>query len=97
MAKRKNYEQVDLRREIVVAQMNHIALKHYACIIDHLAGNSFVENLFSSELNPSLSVKFYDCTPEKHATLRLLVESTSNERYVEAWETHLGAPTELCS
>jgi len=72
-------------------------LKHSACIIDHLAGNSFVENLFSSKLDPSLSVKFYDCTHEQHATLRLLVELASNERYVEAWEIHLGASTELCS
>lgn len=71
--------------------------KHSTFIIDHLAGNSFVENLFSSELDPLLSVKFYDCTPEQHAALRFLVELASNERYLEAWEIHLGAPAELCS
>ncbi|CAL5206666.1 unnamed protein product [Lathyrus oleraceus] len=48
----------------------------FTFIIDDPAGNSYIENPFAPSSDPSLTIKFYDRTPEQQA---LLGYSTQNE------------------
>ncbi|KAF3947323.1 hypothetical protein CMV_026528 [Castanea mollissima] len=41
----------------------------FTFILDDPAGNSFIENLYAPSPDPSLSIKFYERTPEQQATL----------------------------
>ncbi|XP_020976764.1 zinc finger protein ZPR1 [Arachis ipaensis] len=51
----------------------------FTFILDDPAGNSFVENPFAPSSDPSLTIKFYDRTPEQQALLGYLVDSTQIE------------------
>ncbi|KAA3480087.1 zinc finger protein ZPR1-like [Gossypium australe] len=46
----------------------------FTFILDDPAGNSFIENPFAPSPDPSLSIKFYDRTPEQQASLGYLVD-----------------------
>ncbi|TYI06659.1 hypothetical protein ES332_A10G174000v1 [Gossypium tomentosum] len=46
----------------------------FTFILDDPAGNSFIENPFAPSPDPSLSIKFYDRTPEQQALLGYLVD-----------------------
>ncbi|XVE84403.1 hypothetical protein DITRI_Ditri17bG0009800 [Diplodiscus trichospermus] len=48
----------------------------FTFILDDPAGNSFIENPFSPSPDPSLSIKFYDRTPEQQELLGYLVDSS---------------------
>ncbi|KAK6266336.1 hypothetical protein QUC31_017173 [Theobroma cacao] len=48
----------------------------FTFILDDPAGNSFIENPFAPSPDPSLSIKFYDRTPEQQALLGYLVDSS---------------------
>ncbi|XP_027345533.1 zinc finger protein ZPR1-like [Abrus precatorius] len=48
-------------------------------ILDDPAGNSFIENPFAPSSDPSLTIKFYERTPEQQASLGYLVDSTQIE------------------
>ncbi|OMP06552.1 Zinc finger, ZPR1-type [Corchorus olitorius] len=48
----------------------------FTFILDDPAGNSFIENPFAPSPDPSLSIKFYDRTPEQQASLGYLVDSS---------------------
>ncbi|XP_045817698.1 zinc finger protein ZPR1 homolog [Trifolium pratense] len=41
----------------------------FTFVLDDPAGNSFVENPFAPSSDPSMTIKFYDRTPEKQASL----------------------------
>ncbi|GMI93030.1 hypothetical protein like AT5G37340 [Hibiscus trionum] len=57
----------------------------FTFILDDPAGNSFIENPFAPSPDPSLSIKFYDRTPEQQASLGYLVQpSQLNEHAAEA-------------
>ncbi|KAL4387235.1 hypothetical protein GQ457_09G013410 [Hibiscus cannabinus] len=57
----------------------------FTFILDDPAGNSFIENPFAPSPDPSLSIKFYDRTPEQQASLGYLVQpSQLNEHVAEA-------------
>ncbi|XVF29596.1 hypothetical protein REPUB_Repub15cG0135700 [Reevesia pubescens] len=49
---------------------------HFTFILDDPTGNSFIENPFAPSPDPSLSIKFYDRTPEQQASLGYLVDSS---------------------
>lgn len=51
----------------------------FTFILDDPAGNSFIENPFAPSSDPSLTIKFYERTPEQQATLGYLVESSHIE------------------
>ncbi|KAE8663102.1 zinc finger protein ZPR1 isoform X2 [Hibiscus syriacus] len=46
----------------------------FTFILDDPAGNSFIENPFAPSPDPSLSIRFYDRTPEQQAALGYLVD-----------------------
>ncbi|XP_061351546.1 uncharacterized protein LOC133296557 [Gastrolobium bilobum] len=48
-------------------------------ILDDPAGNSFIENPFAPSSDPSLTIQFYERTPEQQASLGYLVDSTQIE------------------
>ncbi|XP_024030150.1 zinc finger protein ZPR1 [Morus notabilis] len=50
----------------------------FAFILDDPAGNSFIENLHAPSHDPSLSIKFYERTPEQQASLGYLVDSSQS-------------------
>ncbi|KAJ4965823.1 hypothetical protein NE237_017672 [Protea cynaroides] len=53
----------------------------FTFILDDPAGNSFIENPFAPSLDPSLTIKFYERTPEQQEALGFLVASSqSGER-----------------
>ncbi|KAK9030104.1 hypothetical protein V6N11_031535 [Hibiscus sabdariffa] len=57
----------------------------FTFILDDPAGNSFIENPFAPSPDPSLSIRFYDRTPEQQASLGYLVQpSQLNEHVAEA-------------
>jgi zinc finger protein len=60
----------------------------FTFILDDPAGNSFIENIFAPSPDPSLSIKFYNRTPEQHATLGYLADPSN------ASEATDGAPVE---
>ncbi|XP_039066827.1 zinc finger protein ZPR1-like isoform X2 [Hibiscus syriacus] len=47
----------------------------FTFILDDPAGNSFIENPFAPSPDPSLSIRFYDRTPEQQASLGYLVDT----------------------
>ncbi|XP_020582526.1 zinc finger protein ZPR1-like [Phalaenopsis equestris] len=47
----------------------------FSFILDDPAGNSFIENSYAPKQDPSLSIRFYERTPEQQATLGFLVDS----------------------
>ncbi|KAM2949222.1 hypothetical protein FF1_036139 [Malus domestica] len=51
----------------------------FTFILDDPAGNSFVENLFAPSPDPSLSIKFYERTPEQQTALGYVVDAASTE------------------
>ncbi|KAK6645786.1 hypothetical protein PHAVU_L001601 [Phaseolus vulgaris] len=55
-------------------------------ILDDPVGNSFIENPFAPSSDPSLTIKFYERTPEQQASLGYLVDSAQAEG------THVDAP-----
>ncbi|KAK9279890.1 hypothetical protein L1049_013573 [Liquidambar formosana] len=50
----------------------------FTFILDDPAGNSFIENPFAPSLDPSLTIKFYERTPEQQALLGYLVGSSQS-------------------
>ncbi|KAG9131744.1 hypothetical protein Leryth_009468 [Lithospermum erythrorhizon] len=59
----------------------------FTFILDDPAGNSFIENPFAPAPDPSLTIKFYDRTPELQASLGFLADtSTTVETGDEAFE-----------
>ncbi|KAL7089665.1 hypothetical protein ACP275_13G198100 [Erythranthe tilingii] len=42
---------------------------HFTFILDDPTGNSFIENPYAPSQDPTLTIKFYDRTPEEHAAL----------------------------
>ncbi|OWM74707.1 hypothetical protein CDL15_Pgr004670 [Punica granatum] len=46
----------------------------FTFILDDPAGNSFIENPFAPSPDPSMTIKFYDRTPEQQALLGYLVD-----------------------
>lgn len=46
--------------------------------LDDPAGNSFIENLFAPSPDPSLSIKFYERTPEQQASLGYQVDPSQS-------------------
>ncbi|KAJ8752148.1 hypothetical protein K2173_003756 [Erythroxylum novogranatense] len=63
----------------------------FTFILDDPAGNSFVENLFAPSPDPSLSVKFYDRTPEQQTSLGYLVDPS------QLGEAGVGTSSEVTS
>ncbi|WVZ24905.1 hypothetical protein V8G54_003449 [Vigna mungo] len=64
-------------------------------ILDDPAGNSFIENPFAPSSDPSLTIKFYERTPEQQASLGYLVDSTQIEgTRVDALEGEEAVPTD---
>lgn len=51
----------------------------FTLILDDPAGNSFIENLFAPSPDPSLTIKYYERTPEQQALLGYVADSTQNE------------------
>ncbi|XP_021888039.1 zinc finger protein ZPR1 isoform X2 [Carica papaya] len=51
----------------------------FTFILDDPAGNSFIENPFAPSPDPSLSIRFYERTPEQQAALGYLVDSSQVE------------------
>ncbi|KAG5073639.1 hypothetical protein JHK84_054870 [Glycine max] len=51
----------------------------FTFILDDPAGNSFIENPFAPSSDPSLTIKFYERTPEQQSSLGYLVGSTHIE------------------
>ncbi|KAL0912773.1 hypothetical protein M5K25_016176 [Dendrobium thyrsiflorum] len=57
----------------------------FSFILDDPAGNSFIENPYAPMQDPSLSIKFYERTPEQQATLGFLAETSEEiERHSES-------------
>ncbi|XP_028552055.1 zinc finger protein ZPR1 isoform X2 [Dendrobium catenatum] len=57
----------------------------FSFILDDPAGNSFIENPYAPMQDPSLSIKFYERTPEQQATLGFLAEMSEEiERKCES-------------
>ncbi|XP_027191715.1 zinc finger chaperone ZPR1-like isoform X2 [Cicer arietinum] len=52
----------------------------FTFVLDDPAGNSFIENPFAPSSDPSLTIKFYERTPEQQALLGYLDDSTQIER-----------------
>ncbi|KAK7860229.1 zinc finger protein zpr1 like protein, partial [Quercus suber] len=50
----------------------------FTFILDDPAGNSFIENLYAPSPDPSLSIKFYERTPEQQATLGYSVDPSQS-------------------
>ncbi|KAF5747989.1 zinc finger protein ZPR1-like [Tripterygium wilfordii] len=63
----------------------------FTFILDDPAGNSFIENLYAPSPDPSLSIKFYERTPEQQAALGYLVGSS------QVQEPSDGPPAEVSS
>eukprot|EP00268_Persea_americana_P054899 TRINITY_DN633_c0_g1_i2.p1 TRINITY_DN633_c0_g1~~TRINITY_DN633_c0_g1_i2.p1 ORF type:complete len:500 (+),score=117.74 TRINITY_DN633_c0_g1_i2:289-1788(+) len=49
----------------------------FTFILDDPAGNSFIENPFAPFMDPSLTVKYYERTPEQQTSLGFLVDTSS--------------------
>ncbi|PKA61003.1 hypothetical protein AXF42_Ash020811 [Apostasia shenzhenica] len=47
----------------------------FTFIVDDPSGNSFIENLYAPSQDPSLSIRFYERTPEQQATLGFLADT----------------------
>ncbi|KAL2902312.1 Zinc finger protein ZPR1 [Bienertia sinuspersici] len=52
------------------------ANSQFTFVLDDPAGNSFIENPYAPSPDPSISLRFYDRTPEQQATLGYVAEST---------------------
>lgn len=65
----------------------------FTFILDDPAGNSFIENPFAPFMDPSLTVKYYERTPEQQTSLGFLVDTSSVGGETEA-ETGNEALTE---
>ncbi|XP_042502646.1 zinc finger protein ZPR1 homolog [Macadamia integrifolia] len=50
----------------------------FTFILDDPAGNSFIENPFAPSSDPSLTIKFYERTPEQQEALGFLVDSSQS-------------------
>ncbi|KAL0398141.1 UNVERIFIED_CONTAM: Zinc finger protein ZPR1 [Sesamum radiatum] len=55
----------------------------FTFILDDPAGNSFIENPYAPSPDPSLTIKFYERTPEQHAALGYLVDTSQGEPAAE--------------
>ncbi|XP_058094229.1 uncharacterized protein LOC131240169 isoform X2 [Magnolia sinica] len=62
----------------------------FTFILDDPAGNSFIENPFAPSMDPSLTIRFYDRTPEQQASLGFLVDTSSGGGELE---TQIGNET----
>ncbi|KAG8385125.1 hypothetical protein BUALT_Bualt03G0009200 [Buddleja alternifolia] len=51
----------------------------FTFILDDPAGNSFIENPYAPSPDPSLTIKFYERTPEQHAALGYLADPSQGE------------------
>ncbi|KAL2244541.1 zinc finger protein ZPR1 [Sesamum indicum] len=51
----------------------------FTFILDDPAGNSFIENPYAPSPDSSLTIKFYERTPEQHAALGYLVDTSQEE------------------
>ncbi|KAK1423671.1 hypothetical protein QVD17_18978 [Tagetes erecta] len=61
----------------------------FTFIVDDPAGNSFIENPYAPSPDPSLSIDFYERTPEQQASLGYLVDqSQTREQENEASSTN---------
>ncbi|KAK6150209.1 hypothetical protein DH2020_017734 [Rehmannia glutinosa] len=49
---------------------------HFTFILDDPAGNSFIENPYAPSPDPSLTIKFYERTPEQQAALGYLADTS---------------------
>lgn len=49
----------------------------FTLVLDDPAGNSFIENPFAPAPDPSLTIKFYDRTPEQLASLGFLTDTSA--------------------
>ncbi|CAF1774011.1 hypothetical protein Bca4012_045529 [Brassica carinata] len=63
----------------------------FTFILDDPAGNSFIENPHAPSPDPSLTIKFYDRTPEQQATLGYLADPSQAGQSQS--EGGLGAPS----
>ncbi|XP_051125755.1 uncharacterized protein LOC127247782 [Andrographis paniculata] len=52
---------------------------HFTFILDDPSGNSFIENPNAPAPDPLLTIKFYDRTPEQHAALGYLADTSQGE------------------
>ncbi|KAL3851580.1 hypothetical protein ACJIZ3_013462 [Penstemon smallii] len=55
------------------------ANSQFTFTLDDPAGNSFIENPYAPSPDPSLTIKFYERTPEQHAALGYLADPTTAE------------------
>ncbi|KAL0442342.1 UNVERIFIED_CONTAM: Zinc finger protein ZPR1 [Sesamum latifolium] len=55
----------------------------FTFILDDPAGNSFIENPYAPSPDPSLTIKFYERTPEQHAALGYLADTSQGEPAAE--------------
>ncbi|KAH6759201.1 ZPR1 zinc-finger domain protein [Perilla frutescens var. frutescens] len=56
---------------------------YFTFILDDPAGNSFIENPCAPSPDPSLTIKFYERTPEQQATLGYLADPSQGEPGIE--------------
>ncbi|KAH6796109.1 hypothetical protein C2S51_037095 [Perilla frutescens var. frutescens] len=56
---------------------------HFTLILDDPAGNSFIENPCAPSPDPSLTIKFYERTPEQQAALGYLADPSQGEPGIE--------------
>ncbi|KAG6392157.1 hypothetical protein SASPL_146368 [Salvia splendens] len=56
---------------------------HFTFILDDPAGNSFIENPCAPSSDPSLTIKFYERTPEQQAALGYVADMAQREPGVE--------------
>ncbi|GAB4834311.1 hypothetical protein Ancab_032563 [Ancistrocladus abbreviatus] len=59
----------------------------FTFILDDPAGNSFIENPLAPSPDPSLTVRFYERTPEQQAALGYLADSSQPAEYHEEMTT----------
>ncbi|KAI3455837.1 hypothetical protein Pfo_012500 [Paulownia fortunei] len=52
---------------------------HFTFILDDPSGNSFIENPFAPSPDPSLTIKFYERTPEQQSALGYLADTSHGE------------------
>ncbi|KAF6170493.1 hypothetical protein GIB67_031901 [Kingdonia uniflora] len=60
----------------------------FTLILDDPAGNSFIENPIAPSIDPSLTITFYERTPEQQASLGFLADVSSSGR---EHETQIGS------
>lgn len=56
---------------------------HFTFILDDPSGNSFVENPYAPSSDPSLTIKFYERTPEQQAALGYVADPSQREPGIE--------------